>query len=418
MRPIATLTPELINSGLHPSLPPNVSPLWQDGRNVIFRDGGVRPEVGQSVYFKRTEKAPVRGMLELRQDLHRKLYYGTNTKLFKYDPETLVVTPLGSGYSGVLHEQPDLPAHRWAMVAWGDWVIASSAHQQILIDKNNGAGFVPLAGTPIPIFKPEILVKYGPHLIAFNHNDGQAGHVTMWWCTDNNPEIWAPAADNSAGSQPLHDAPSSIRAALRFGNGIVAITDDTLHGINYVGDPYYFGIGGRIEGIGAVSKHSVLEANGLLFGFGPRGIWSSDGNGVEYIDHPSVKNYIYDDLNKEQLSQIHGWHDVPRERIVWWWCSKRSMVLDRAIGIHYKSGLWHIPEFMREASSNQDVFPYPLVGDADGNIYVVGIAEGLPPQPTAPITLQAEARIHGSAFGYGLGGYGGNGYGGVGITVG
>lgn len=416
MRRIAAFGPNEIFTGIHPSLPPNVAPLWVDGRNVLFQELGVRPDVGQSFFIPKLQKAPVIGMLEMRQDEKRVLYYGTRSKLFKY-VEGGTVEEVGTGYTGVDAETPDAPATRWSLQAWGDWVLATNGVNDILVDKNDTNDFVPLSGTPVANFRPEILIKSGSYMLAFTHQDGQAGHVSYWWCSDNDVEDWVVDASNTAGSNSIHDAQGAIKAAMPLGSYIAALTDNTMHLISFIGDPYYWGTAAALEGIGACSKDACQTVGRVMYGFGPKGIWRTDGADKVYISTPSVFDYIFDDINMNQLSQVVSWHDIQRDRIVWWWCSKNSMVLNRAIAFQYNGDLWHIPGFIRSAATEQGVFQFPLLGDTDGNVLAVGIPGSLPMEPGAPLALRAKVQIVTSA-GYGQGKYGRTLYGGQGFVDG
>ena len=417
-RRLARLPSELVRSGITPSLENDVPPLWVDGGNVVFRDGGIRPEPGQFKLFDKLQKKPVIGVNEMVRDGNKILYWGSVDKLYKGDrTQTPPTAEVGTGYTGIQDATESQEATRWSLEPWGRWMFAANGINDLQVDKATGT-MVPLedeVGFTFPDgiadnFAPEIVLKIKSFLMAFRQNDGDAGLNTVYWCSDNSPLDWATAADNSAGNIPIRDMPSPIIAALPMGSGAATYSTSSMHLVQFIGSPNWFGVARVLDGIGAFGKHSVVVVGRRHFGMGPRGIFETDGTDFRYIDQPEAHRYIYDDINLVQKSKVVGWHDVDLERVVWFYCSKQSNTWDRAIGFDYRNRVWMFPQYYRSAASQTAVFDFPITADEDGNIYLQSIGSVPPPPDSAPIQLQDSVGFSGVGFGeggFGTGGFGG-----------
>lgn len=436
MEKLIRVDSEGVSQGISPAQRNTAIAAWKDAENIIFREKAVRPEPGQSSMFAKLADKPVIGMAQAERGGRPILFWGDRTKLFRGDPyaSTPVTDVSDATYSGIAAQTNEKVATRWSMQSWGEWMVAANGIDELRAFKPGNATFHTLghanifgAGYQKPAehvaagkeFRPHFLVRAKSHILAFSHhihatastdNEISEGEQTFWWCDDNRLDIWLPAAGNAAGSSILRDAPSPLMTAKPFLDGAATFTLNTCHLIQYVGSPFWFVPIRTLQGIGAFGEAAVVPVGRQLFGAGPKGLWRCDGAEYQYLDHPKVRDWYLTQLNLEQASQIVAWHDPTHDRVVWFFPAAGAVEPSLAIAYDYTQGTFHRPKYIRSAASIPESFPYPVVGDLEGNIWRQSYADA-PTSPTLnPVSFPATYTL---TAGYGVGGYGLGGYGGV-----
>lgn len=402
-----------IASGIQPAVPLEKVILWKTSNNVVFRNGGVRPEPGQVQFLEKLQDKPVLGLVELLVDTNRVLVWGTEDKLFRGSPTaTPRVSEVGTGYSGVSEGSQNSPQTRWSIESWGKWVVAANGVDNLQVDKDDGSDFVDVSGVPSEFsgsFQPRIILKHRNHLLAFNADDGtELGPQRYWWCDADDLEEWEPAADNTAGRNTIADMPSPIRAAVELGGFTGVYSSDTLHFVSYVGPPFIFATQLALTGLGAFGPHSVVNAGRIHYGLGPRGFFRTDGTQVQYIGHPFVHDYIFDDFSRERASETFLWHDPSLERVVMFF--RGSEGNGRALGFDYRHNTFHEPSFFRTAGSSASVFDFPITADVNGNVFLQGDSDEASGINAEPLRLDDVVYFRTGGWGeigWGQGGWGG-----------
>lgn len=355
---------EAAESGLFPGVHPLDVPLWEDGRNVVFRDGGPQKIPGWTSPAIVTGAGIIRGAdANQKEDLTQVLYMGDATKLYSWDAST--VTEEGSGYTGQVNEDSSADATAWSFARFGNFMIATNGVDEPQIDK--GSGFVDLGTAPDVPTRGQIAIKRGPHILLFNTNNGPNVYD---WCDEDDPEDWEITQTNAAGSQNIRDMDGEIKAACPFGEYIAVVGKNQLYLVSYTGSPFYFPYKPALSGIGAVGKMAIIEADRMLYGYGQGGIWRSDGVSFEYIDNPAIREWIQSQIDTTQLSKIVATHDSYNQT-VWFFCPTTATKENTfGVGYRYATGSWTIVDFGRSACVPQlGVYKQPVWIGTDDRIY-------------------------------------------------
>lgn len=388
--------------GLTPDLPSKDSAFFVDGSNVLYSDGGVQPFPAQFRLVDKLAVAPVMGMLECVRAGARELFWGTPSALYRYI-EGSGLSSVGSGYTGLVDQAGVVQPSLWSIESWGSWVLATNGKDAPQIFKTTSFGN--LAGTTFTT--AEIFLRYKAYMLAINtSNSGNA----VEWCDYDDPETWTPAATNHARGLYLRDMDSPIKAAKVLGSNIVVYSLGMARILTWTDMPNFFGAFPGAVGIGAVGKHAVVDVAGIHYGFGPLGIWKSDGLQYQYIDVPAVHDAIYDDLNKDQVAKVVAWHDRLHGLVVFFYPGLGSTINNKAYAYNYKYKHWMPPGFARSAATNLDVFKFPIFGTSTGDILYMDIVGTDVATPGAPLALAYTAKL---TMGLGEGGIGHLGLGGV-----
>lgn len=355
---------EGLSSGLSLGLHPMQGQVWRDGRNVIFRDGGVRKMGGWSAPFAAPGTLPIRGMGQhLKQNGVSQLYFGDINHLWKWDSNA--VTQVGSGYTGSQDASVNSPAMMWSLESWGDWMLATNGKDGPLVDKNDGNGMVALAGATFT--RAEIFIRRGTHMIALNTSNG---FNWVEWCHSDDVNTWAPTASNSAGNLAMRDIDSPIMGAVELGSYIAIYTRNKMFLMSFLGAPFIFGIQPALTGIGVVGKKALCSVGRQNYGLSEQGFWTTDGAQFNYFDDPILKDYIQKNINWAQASKVCCVHDQKNAQIIWFYPSVSGTgENDSGVAYDYKRNAWTLYDFGRTAALGKGALDYLIQAAPDGKVY-------------------------------------------------
>lgn len=382
---------DLLESGLFPGMHPLAAPLWVDGRNIEFMakhvhkaKGWSEPQFTTSLFddgsgnfddapgmfdagapvasFSTPSSGPIRGIHQQRlADGTQELFFADLTKIYLSTAGPGATK--GTGYTGTEDQSATARATLWSSAPWGDWTLFTNGYDAVQIYK--GLSFGNLTGATMTA--AEIIVPFGPHMIAINtDNIGPRGYE---FSAAGNVEQWDPSTYATAGNNYIREATGDLIAAAFIGNNLGIFTKEQLFLLSYLGAPFFFGHHTALSGIGARSKKSVVSTGEKAYGWGPDGIYVTDGSSFQYIDNPAVKEWLEDNLNESQDSKIVGFYNEKQQRVIWYFPSSASTENDTGIGYNIVNNSWTIYNYGRTAAVGRDVFDGPMTGADDGSIF-------------------------------------------------
>lgn len=322
MTPLFETQPGLVMSGLTPSLPLPLRPLWADGLGVIFSDASA-----QNFPARQTLLSLAEAPLELIQAFvggSSRLYVGTSKRLLRYAAGTGAVELLLGDFGA------------WNLVAWGDWLIASDGQNPVLVSKNT-AGAVALAGTTFS--SARIIEKYANYVFAANTSNGE---TRVEWCTLDNPEDWTPTAVNTAGYYDIRDMDSGIKATAVLGSAQALYSGDSQFLMRYVTDrDVVMSILPAVGGLGAVSRRSVVSDGRLNWGLMQKGVFKTDGVSKAFVDEPRVRKLLRETTDWNAAELIYGSLDEARHMVQW--CLPQVAGGFKTLAYDYDGDSWTYP---------------------------------------------------------------------------
>lgn len=341
---------QITQSGIFKSTHGLDAPLWVDGVNVIFKNGGAQKIGGSTQVGSQSVTTPVRGAdaYQLSDNIQR-LFFGSTDKLYMYVPGS-GITQEGTGYSGSEHGTATSIASTWSFTSFGDLVIATNGTSAPQIWKLTTNAFAALSSetgaTGVPS-TAEITMRIRGHILFFNTN---AGDNTVSFSDVENPGIYTSTSTNAAGSLVVRDMNGAIMAAVPFKDGALVLGKDQAFTVRYVGSPFYFTYKQVTTGIGAVSKASVIVVNNLAYGMGQRGIWQFDGLNYKYIDTPALQEFIQSTWEDSELSKVCATYDLENKTIYWFIPTANNA--ENSLGVVYnvENGSWSRIDFGRTAA--------------------------------------------------------------------
>jgi hypothetical protein len=406
MKKLLDINREMVSSGLHPSLPNQQVPIWKTGRNVVFQDLGVRPAAGQGNLFAKPSGLAGLGILERVFSGTRNLFWGTREALYRGIEGTIDPTDVsrlaGGAYTG---DDGDL----WSMTEFGNQIIATNGIDQPQLFLSAAADFDDFDNlTDLAAATAKIARKLGPFVLLFNTENDQK---EMRWCDEDDVTTWTPTAANKARDEIIRDLDSEIMCVEPLLGGLGVYGKNQLFLVSFIGPPFFFGHTHLLDGVGAAGKASVVSVGRRHFGFGDDGIFITDGASFEYIDTPSIHNYVYvDTLDQRYVDRVVAWED--REETIVYFSVPSGDGVGTTVGYNYTRKLWSMHDYYRTAATSGAIWDNPIAVSASGQVLQQGIQGVAVQGEPEPITLRNRTKfVTGfGELGFGQGGFGGEWY--------
>lgn len=364
-------------------LPPGMAPsltepgpfLWEDARDVLFVEDGIKSGWKTTLALANSD-APIRGMSGQRTaTLAQILFFGTLDKLFRSTALASPVDVSGAAYNTVEDAGASSLAGMWSFVNWGEWVLASNGEDQIQIYKT-GPAFSNLTQTAgsLPFTCAKIIAKLGAHVIALNTNL-EANEVR--WCSADDVHDWIPTAVNTAGQYTIRDLEGEIVTVVPLGERLLIYSSDSAHVMTYLGAPFVFGVQKVLGSVGAVGRASVCEVGRENFGLGRQGFFRTDGTSLTYIDEPYLREWFWSRCKLDQISKTVCYHNEDANRVEWFYpLANGGMELPgggvspvmEGLAYDYRLRAWSRLSSDVTYAIPREVFQYPLIALSNGNI--------------------------------------------------
>ncbi len=100
-----------------------------------------------------------------------------------------------------------------------------------------------------------------------------------------------------------------------FFNDLYIFNVDRMQRLVYTGDPAAGMLIGIPGSLGVFNIHCIVQADGMLYGFGPSGAWYIDGIQPDYLSRPIDQTWMAE-VDESLAEQFHGWYD-PIEQAVY-----------------------------------------------------------------------------------------------------
>ena len=177
--------------------------------------------------------------------------------------------------------------------------------------------------------------------------------------------VFAPTAENEAGSLRIADG-SRIIGAVRSTGQILVWTDQSLHGIQFVGTPFTFGQRQLGANCGLIAQHAAIDVNGQAFWMGNDAFYMYDG--VVKKMPCSVQDYVYDDLSYTNKEDIACGVNPEFNEILWYYPSSDATQIDRVVVYNYLEGTWYTSTLGRTSYLGNYTFENPISSEYNASL--------------------------------------------------
>jgi len=185
------------------------------------------------------------------------------------------------------------------------------------------------------------------------------------WSDQENPYEWVPQVTNQAGEFRLSNG-SYIMQARATRQEILIWTDSALYSMQYLGPPYVWGFNILMDNISVISPNSMITINNVTYWMGTDKFYMYSGR-VETLPC-SLRQYIFDDINKDQAFQIFCGGNEGYNEIWWFYCSGTSTTVDKYVIYNYLDRVWYYGTMARTAWLDSGIRQYPMAADYNSRI--------------------------------------------------
>jgi hypothetical protein len=288
----------------------------------------------------------------------------------------------------------------WSRLGWGDgfstgfglqlrlWSQANFGEELLFSPRGGalflwqpGGGATPaygtrgavVSGTDVPSKINQVMVSDSTRIvICFGCNDYGAYDTTpqdpmlIRWSEQESFTGWTPAITNQAGSYRLSHG-SEIVSAMQTRQEIIVWTNASIYSMQYLGPPFVWGFNLLADNISIVSPNAMATAAGVVYWMGVDKFYVYAGR-VETLPC-SVRQFIFNDINRDQEAQFNAGTNEGFSEIWWNYCSKNSTVIDRYVIFNYLDRVWYYGTLDRTAWLDSPLRQFPMAATTD-NIVV------------------------------------------------
>ena len=212
------------------------------------------------------------------------------------------------------------------------------------------------------------------------------------WSDQESVTDWTPSATNQAGSIRLSHG-SEILAAIQTRQEVVVFTDSSLYSLQYQGPPVVWSTQLLGDNISIAGQNAVSVASGVIYWMGVDKFYKYDGR-VQTL-RCDLRQFIYQDINLAQWSQVFSGTNEGFNEVWWFYCSANSNTIDRYVTYNYAEDVWAYGTMARTAWLDSGLRDYPIAATYSYNL--VNHEQGNDDKETST-TLPIEAIISSAEF--------------------
>lgn len=244
-------------------------------------------------------------------------------------------------------------------------------------DKSNGTStrgvaLSSLAGANrTPTVAKQVLVSdQSRHVIVFGCDSeadpGTQDPLLIRFSSQESLTDWAATATNSAGELRLGSG-SEIVAAEETRQQVLVFTDTSLYALQYLGAPYTFGVQMISENTTVAGPLATVAVDDQVFWMGQAEFYSYTGS-VQRLPC-TVRDYVFDDMNTNQMEKICAGLNVENGEIWWFYPSSDSNENNRYVIYNYLEQVWYYGTLSRTFWVDRGIDQYPIAAGMDGYLY-------------------------------------------------
>lgn len=208
-------------------------------------------------------------------------------------------------------------------------------------------------------------------------------HVIVFGCDDEfSPGTQDPLLIRFSDQESLTEwrsLPTTTAGSLRIGSGsgiICAVetkqqtlifTDISLHTMQYLGPPFTFGINVVSENTTIAGPNAAVSVDDTVLWMGISEFYSY--NGVVQNLPCTVKDYVFDNINRNQLEKVYAGVNTSFSEVWWFYPSADSNENDRYVVYNYQQDIWYYGTMVRTAWEDRGTDSFPIAAGVDGTIY-------------------------------------------------
>ena len=253
----------------------------------------------------------------------------------------------------------------WSLDNWGEDLIATFRDgATYLWDASAGTVTRATRITNSPYLSRFSMVSVPDrHLVCFGTQttiatSGNQDDLYFRWASQENLTDWTPTTTNTSGSLRIGDG-SKIVGGVKSRGSMLIWTDTSLHGLQFIGPPYTFGLQQLGANCGLVAQHACVDVKGISFWMSQNGFFLYDG-AVKQLQC-SVQDYIFDTLDPSGQNDIYAGINTDFHEVVWFYPDTTSFsnLINKYVIYNYADQVWSVGTMDRTTWFDRGVYANP-----------------------------------------------------------
>lgn len=276
--------------------------------------------------------------------------------------------PYGTGAFGAsnpLIGQDPNPPDRWYFDNFGEILLTGSIRNGDIYELDLGT-LTLSAVSNAPSDVADLCVTDQRQVFAVGTN-GEPRRVQASEVEDRTD--WTPATANQSIDRTLAGTGRLLRC-LNVLRQVLILGENDAHVARYVGPPYVYSIDLVGENCGPLAAQSVARTDRFVAWWGERNFWLYDGS-VQILQC-EVIDFLYDDIDPQQISKITAFSNTDFNEI--WWLyqsgSTTTTEVDSYVVWNYVKNTWNTGRIDRTAGIDKGVLLDMQMVSSDGEIYI------------------------------------------------
>ena len=225
--------------------------------------------------------------------------------------------------------------------------------------------------TSAPSVAKQIMISdQDRHIIAFGcdseANPGTQDPLLIRFGDQESLLDFQTRATNTAGELRLSTG-SEIIVALQTKQQILVYTDVSLHGMQFLGPPFTFGLTEISRNITIASPNAAVAVNDFVFWMGSKEFYVYSGTVARLPC--TVLDYVFSDFNRDQIGKVMAGHNSSYGEVWWFYPSSSATENDRYVIYNYQEKVWYFGNLARTAWVDRGINQYPIAASTDNKLY-------------------------------------------------
>lgn len=166
------------------------------------------------------------------------------------------------------------------------------------------------------------------------------------WASQDEPQVWGPTNQNSAGFIRVSRGSKIVRG-LATRQEILVWTNSSLYSLQYTGTTDVFALQELADNISIIGPRAVATANNVTYWMGQDKFYVYNGQ-VQTLP-TTLRQYVYEDLNFNQVDQIVAGTNEGFTEIWWFYPSRTSNWNNRYVIYNHLENAWYYGNMVRTA---------------------------------------------------------------------
>lgn len=366
---------------------------WWDCNLIRWQAGAMLPIKGNERLTGSALTGAVRKIFVYRDNSNaRKTLVGTDSKLYIDESTYTDITPTSfvpltsigtnGGFGTFDYGEQDFgdaraapspiysPTAYWTFGNWGeDVILTANSDGRLFYYDTSTPSTKPTVITNAPTGCTATIVTDERHVMVFGYGSGTgASNRTVAWSSREDYNDWNFASTtNTAGYQALSTRTPLLKGVkVKEGILIFSLTDIFL--ANYVGAPFVYGFQ-RISDTEMFHPDSIATFDGKAVWLSRMGFQIYSGGFVQTLPCPILHDIMAELDPLYGPLRAHASHNALYPEIWFFYATAGNTEANRYVIWNYVENWWSWGYLSRSAMSPAEVWQYPYMGAADGNMY-------------------------------------------------